>query len=188
MRCAGAPNLISDLLTSATVPHTSPPPLSTSPSFLSIPFRASPSDMSRDAWITMWIIFFSVVPMIRGVVDPDVCLFGATTLLLLRGIITPRDAFSGLANDSIVSIALMMMIAAGLESSGALEFVPELVLGRSRREWVGQVGAGWLTGRVGGECIEAPLERALCLWSLDLGRKDLGKRAWCAIGQAEYMA
>lgn len=31
------------------------------------------------------------------------------------------------------------MIAAGLESSGALEFVPELVLGRSKREWVGQV-------------------------------------------------
>ncbi len=33
----------------------------------------------------------------------------------------------------------MMMIAAGLECSGALEFVPELVLGRSKREWVGQV-------------------------------------------------
>ncbi|EFJ49404.1 sulfur acclimation 1 protein [Volvox carteri f. nagariensis] len=96
-------------------------------------------DMSPEAWFTLWVTFFSIVPMIRGVVDPDVCLFAGATVLLLRGVITPRDAFAGLANDSIVSIALMMMIAAGLESSGALEFVPELVLGRSRREWVGQL-------------------------------------------------
>lgn len=47
-----------------------------------------------------------MVPMIRGVVDADVCLFAASTLLLLRGIIQARDAFAGLANDSIVSIAL----------------------------------------------------------------------------------
>ncbi|GLC40696.1 Phosphoinositide phosphatase sac1 [Pleodorina starrii] len=96
-------------------------------------------DLSHEAWFTLWATFFSVVPMIRGAVDPDVCLFGGTTVLLLRGVILPRDAFAGLANESIVSIALMMMIAAGLESSGALEFVPELVLGRSRREWVGQL-------------------------------------------------
>ncbi|PNW84836.1 hypothetical protein CHLRE_03g160400v5 [Chlamydomonas reinhardtii] len=97
------------------------------------------SDLSTDAWFTLWTTFAAVVPMIRGVVDADVCLFAASTLLLLRGIIQARDAFAGLANDSIVSIALMMMIAAGLESSGALEFVPELVLGRSKREWVGQL-------------------------------------------------
>ncbi|KAG2455089.1 hypothetical protein HYH02_000909 [Chlamydomonas schloesseri] len=97
------------------------------------------SDLTTNAWFTLWTTFAAVVPMIRGVVDADVCLFAASTLLLLRGIIEPRDAFAGLSNDSIVSIALMMMIAAGLESSGALEFVPELVLGRSKREWVGQL-------------------------------------------------
>ncbi|GLI68061.1 hypothetical protein VaNZ11_012389 [Volvox africanus] len=96
-------------------------------------------DMSRDAWLSLWVTFFTIVPIIRGVVDPDICLFGGTTILLLTGIIVPRDAFAGLANESIVSIALMMMIAAGLESSGALEFVPEVVMGRSRKEWVGQL-------------------------------------------------
>ncbi|KAG2491903.1 hypothetical protein HYH03_009855 [Edaphochlamys debaryana] len=95
--------------------------------------------LSVDAWFSLWTLYVCSVPMVRGAVDPDVCLFGGATLLLLRGIITPRDAFAGLANDSIVTIALMMAIAAGLESSGALEFVPELVLGRSRREWVGQL-------------------------------------------------
>ncbi|KAG2493219.1 hypothetical protein HYH03_008636 [Edaphochlamys debaryana] len=95
--------------------------------------------LSADAWFTVWVVYACTVPMVRGCVDPDVCLFGGATVLLLRGIITPRDAFAGLANESIVTIALMMAIAAGLESSGALEFVPELVLGRSRREWVGQL-------------------------------------------------
>ncbi len=38
-----------------------------------------------------------------------------------------------------MAIALMMALAAGLESTGALEYVPELVMGRSKREWVGQV-------------------------------------------------
>ncbi|KXZ55569.1 hypothetical protein GPECTOR_2g1118 [Gonium pectorale] len=96
-------------------------------------------DLSDNAWFTMWVTYASVVPIVRGCVDPDVCLFGGATLLLLRGIIAPRDAFAGLANESIVSIALMMAIAAGLEASGALELVPELVLGRSRREWLGQL-------------------------------------------------
>ncbi|GFR48768.1 hypothetical protein Agub_g10589 [Astrephomene gubernaculifera] len=96
-------------------------------------------DLSSDAWFTLWATYACLVPMVRGAVDPDICLFAGATLLLLRGVITPHDVFAGLANDSIVSIALMMAIAAGLEASGALEFVPELVMGRSRREWVGQL-------------------------------------------------
>lgn len=96
-------------------------------------------DLSGDAWFTVWATFVSLVPMMRGSVDPDVCLFFNATLLLLRGIITPKDAFEGLCNESIVAIALMMALAAGLESTGALEYVPELVMGRSKREWVGQL-------------------------------------------------
>lgn len=52
-------------------------------------------DLSGDAWFTVWATFVSLVPMMRGSVDPDVCLFFNATLLLLRGIITPKDAFEG---------------------------------------------------------------------------------------------
>jgi hypothetical protein len=33
--------------------------------------------------------------MVREVADPDMCLFGATTILLLCRIITPQEAFAG---------------------------------------------------------------------------------------------
>lgn len=68
--------------------------------------------------------------------------FFSTTLLMLKSVITPRDAFSGFSNDSIVTIALMVALAEGLEHVGALEYLPELVLGRSKKEWLGQVRAG----------------------------------------------
>ena len=46
-------------------------------------------------WVTVWATFAAMVLMIREVTDPDICLFGATTVLLLVGIIKPADAFAG---------------------------------------------------------------------------------------------
>ncbi len=43
----------------------------------------------------MWATYFAMVAMVREVADPDICLFGATTILLLCRIITPQEAFAG---------------------------------------------------------------------------------------------
>lgn len=98
------------------------------------------SHLSDKAWITIWAVYACMVLMVRGVTDPDICLFFATLILLIAEIITPRDAFAGFANDSIVTIAIMMAVAAGVEATGFLNFVGGLVLGNSpHMTWLGQL-------------------------------------------------
>jgi hypothetical protein len=43
----------------------------------------------------VWATFFAMVAMIREAADPDICLFGATAVLLVCGIIKPSEAFAG---------------------------------------------------------------------------------------------
>jgi hypothetical protein len=50
---------------------------------------------AENGWVTVWVTFFAMVLMIREATDPDICLFGATTVLLLCRITTPAQAFAG---------------------------------------------------------------------------------------------
>jgi hypothetical protein len=51
-----------------------------------------------------------------------------------------RITHAGFSNDSIVTIALMVGLAAGLEATGVLNVVARIVLGRGSSVWLGQVG------------------------------------------------
>jgi hypothetical protein len=84
-------------------------------------------------------LFVAFAAMVRDLADPDLCLFFTTTILLLKHIITPKEAFAGFGNDSIVTIAIMMVLAAGLEAVGAVQIVARFMLGKSRAVWFLQV-------------------------------------------------
>lgn len=95
--------------------------------------------LSEDAWWTVWSLYIGMVAMIRGIADPDLCLFFSTAILLLKHIITPKDAYAGFSNDSIVTIAIMMVLAAGLEVTGVLQVVSRFMLGSTKLVWLGQL-------------------------------------------------
>lgn len=65
---------------------------------------------------------------------PDALLLGAVVLVLLAGIVTPEEAFSGFANPEMLTVAALFVVAAALRETGALDTLGRWVFGRARTE------------------------------------------------------
>ncbi len=61
---------------------------------------------------------------------PDVVLAGAVTALMTAGILTPRDALAGMANEGMITVAALFIVAAALRETGGLDILTRRVLGR----------------------------------------------------------
>jgi len=69
---------------------------------------------------------------------PDLILLGGLTLLLLAGplfglpIINAADAFAGLANEGLLAVAVLYVVAEGLRQTGGANFIGQRLLGQPR--------------------------------------------------------
>ncbi|MEO1994608.1 MAG: SLC13 family permease [Planctomycetaceae bacterium] len=61
---------------------------------------------------------------------PDLVLLGALTLLLSAGILDPAAALSGFANEGLFTVAVLFVVADGLNRTGAIAFVGQRLLGQ----------------------------------------------------------
>ena len=72
--------------------------------------------------------------LVRGVAPPDMVLWGGTITVTLAGIIGPREALSGIASESVLTIAALFVIAAAMRETGALDLIGAHVLGKAHTE------------------------------------------------------
>jgi len=88
--------------------------------------------MTWQAWASILLMLASVVTMARGLARPDLALTGAMTCLLLLGILTPGQAAEGFGNEGMLTVAVLFVVAAGIEATGAMDWVVRRVLGRPK--------------------------------------------------------
>lgn len=81
------------------------------------------------AWIAASTTILVILGLVRSIADPDIIMFAGASVLLLFDVITPEQAFQGFSNGSVVSVALLTMVAAGVEEGGSLDLVVKHVLG-----------------------------------------------------------
>ncbi len=86
--------------------------------------------MNIDAWITIAVISTCFLALILTRWAADVVLMGGLTLLLVFGILTPEAALSGLANEGMVTVAVLFVVSAGLRETGAINWITDTLLGR----------------------------------------------------------
>jgi di/tricarboxylate transporter len=96
------------------------------------PAVAAWGQLGWDAWFTVGVIVlvFGVLSLSR--VDTDVVLTGAITVLLVSGVLTAKEALAGLSNEGIVTIAVLYVVVAGLDGTGANNIMAERFLSRPR--------------------------------------------------------
>ncbi|MBS3735449.1 MAG: SLC13 family permease [Phycisphaerae bacterium] len=97
--------------------------------------------MSWQAWTTLGVLISVLVLLARTRIASDIILVAALTLLLVAGIISPREALSGLANPGVITVAVLFVVVAGVRSTGALSWIAHHVLGRptSQRQALSRV-------------------------------------------------
>jgi di/tricarboxylate transporter len=86
--------------------------------------------MGWDAWTTVAVVLFVIGLLVFTHVAADLVMVGGLTLLLTAGVLTPADALAGFANESVITVGALFVVAAGIRETGAM-----------------QILAGWLFGR-----------------------------------------
>ncbi|MGH7458053.1 MAG: SLC13 family permease [Longimicrobiaceae bacterium] len=75
-----------------------------------------------------------VVFMAREVMAPSVVMFGVVVVLLIVGIVNPREAFSGFSNPAPFTVAALYVVARAVEKTGAIQPSIQKILGRGSGE------------------------------------------------------
>src|SRR5690606_29259868 len=90
-------------------------------------------------WITLGVIGLTLAALIRGRVGPDIVLAAAVALLVFAGVLTPAEALAGMANEGLATVAGLYVLVAGLTETGAVRWIGQNLLGRSKNPLVSTV-------------------------------------------------
>ena len=88
--------------------------------------------MTWEAWFALSIVIlcFSLLALNRA--SPDLVLMAGLTPLLVIGIVTPAQALAGLANEGMVTVAVLYIVVSGFRETGGINWIMQSVLGYPR--------------------------------------------------------
>ena len=84
------------------------------------------------AWFTCLVTLSCLGVLAVTRLAPDLVLLAGVALLLLGGVLTPEQAVSGFANEAVLTVAVLYVVAAGLRNTGAIEALIRQLFGRPR--------------------------------------------------------
>jgi di/tricarboxylate transporter len=132
--------------------------------------------MTLEALVANWQATLTaavVVAVLLGMMviqrAPDMVMVGGVVVLMLTGILSPDEAFLGMANEGMISVAALFVMAAGVERTGALAVVVERVLGRPKSLATAQlrtmIGPGILSAFMNNTPVVALLVPVIREWA-----------------------
>jgi di/tricarboxylate transporter len=77
--------------------------------------------MSFDVVVTLLVVLGTVIALVREVLAPSLVVSGAMVLLLLSGVVTPKEALAGFSNPALMTVAALFILARAVEKTGALQ-------------------------------------------------------------------
>jgi di/tricarboxylate transporter len=95
--------------------------------------------MDWQGWVTIGVVLAVLAALVLTRVSADLALLGGIAVLLTCRVLDERDALGGFANDGLLTVALLFVVAAGVRDTGAMAFLTEPALGRPRSATGAQV-------------------------------------------------
>ncbi len=88
--------------------------------------------MAWEAWLTLGVITFCLWALTTNRLAPDVILVGGVMVLMLAKVISPQQALAGMANEGMITVGLLYIVAAGLQETGTVQWVVGSLFGKPR--------------------------------------------------------
>ncbi len=88
--------------------------------------------MAWEGWFTVFVVFLCFGLLASNRFSPDLILVAGLTLLLVFGIVSPEQALAGLANEGMVTVAVLYIVVTGFRETGGINWIVESVLGFPR--------------------------------------------------------
>lgn len=88
--------------------------------------------MTLDAWLAIGGVVAVLLALIFSSVPPYLVILGGVVAMLLAGVMPAGAAFSGFANEGMLTIAALFIVAAGINETGAVSATINSVLGHPK--------------------------------------------------------
>src|SRR3954447_8228664 len=95
--------------------------------------------MDWHGWVTIGVVLAVLTTLVVTRVPADLALLGGLAVLLTLGVLGERDALGGFANEGLLTVAVLFVVAAGVRDTGAMAFLTERALGHPRSATGAQV-------------------------------------------------
>lgn len=93
------------------------------------PAMAFTKVLSGQAWLTIAITVTAFLGNALTTLPAEIIFLGAAAILFLSGIIDEKTALAGFSNSGMITVAVLYIVVAGLQQTGALQWVSQQVLG-----------------------------------------------------------
>ena len=87
-------------------------------------------EFSFDIAFTLFVLGAVIAALAWFRAAPDLILLGGLAMLLGAGVINVTAAFAGFANEGLLTVAVLYVVAEGLRQTGAANFIGQTVLGQ----------------------------------------------------------
>lgn len=84
--------------------------------------------------LTGVLIVLMIGTMALGRFGADIIMMGALLVLLLTGVLEPQEAIDGFANQAVITVAMLYIVATAMRETGAMARITAIVLGRPKTE------------------------------------------------------
>ncbi|MCR9075699.1 MAG: SLC13 family permease, partial [bacterium] len=74
-----------------------------------------------------------------GRFSADIVMMGVLLVLLIGGVIAPDEAIAGFANQGLITVAMLYVVAAAMKETGAMARITSVLLGRPKDERSAQI-------------------------------------------------
>lgn len=88
--------------------------------------------MTLEGWLAIGVIALVIGALVHGRVAADIVLAGGVALLVFLGILSPKQALAGMANEGMATVAVLYVVVCGLNETGAVAWIGQLMMGRTR--------------------------------------------------------
>ena len=127
--------------------------------------------MSWEAILTLVVLALAVAAMTSPRLSPDMVLVAALGVLAVTGAVPLAKAFAGFANQGLIAVAALYVVAAGLKHTGAVAGPTRWLFGHPRRMWLAQLRIMLPTATVSAFLNNTPVVAALMPAVLDWAQR-----------------
>jgi len=87
------------------------------------------SALSWQAWLAIAVTVAAFLGNAFTTLPADIVFLGAAAILFLSGVLDEEAALSGFSNSGMITVGVLYIVVAGLQQTGALQWVSQQVLG-----------------------------------------------------------
>ncbi|MFO0947347.1 MAG: SLC13 family permease [Planctomycetota bacterium] len=95
--------------------------------------------MPWQAWFTLGVTAWVLGLLMFTRISTDVVFVAGVVLLMVFGILTPRESVSGMGNPDMVTVGVLYIVVAGLQETGGIKLFAQRVLGHPKTLFAAQL-------------------------------------------------